>query len=187
MAANLPCSYLSHLFEASQCRLSVRRAWEQWLVAALFNWTEAPQPITFDPSSWDIPGLPYHLYDLWSGEHWGPVNGPVELGLTSQHGVRLLSVHADCGRPQLVGSTLHLLGGPVELAGESWANNNLALDLACPGEREGRLVVYSPPGFAYERVAAHGLREEPIVQQNGRLVTLDLRFTDQARNLRVCL
>jgi alpha-galactosidase len=132
---------------ASRAQLVVERDWGRRLVAALFNWSDQPQEAAFDPAEWAMPGEPYHLYDLWSGEHFGPVRGLVSLGTIAPHGVRLLAVHADVGRPQLLGTTLHLLGGVVELSSESWSGDALTLRFDCPGEREGRLAVYVPPGF----------------------------------------
>jgi alpha-galactosidase len=166
---------------ATCCRLAVHRPWEQWLVAALFNWTTAVQATTLDPAAWDLPAVPFHLYDLWSGEHWGPLSGPVDLGLTPPHGVRLLAVHTDRGRPQLVGSSLHVLGGPVELADEAWSGNRLVLELACPGRRVGHLVIYVPPGFSYIDLTAQGAQAPPNVQHQGRLIVLTLGLTDRAR------
>jgi alpha-galactosidase len=169
---------------ASRAQLVVDREWERWLVAALFNWSGEPQDAAFDPAEWAMPGEPYHMCDLWTGEHFGPVRGPVSLGIIPPHGVRLLAVHADAGRPQLVGSMLHLLGGVVELLGENWADDTLILQLECPGERDGRLAVYVPPGFRirhfdiYNYIATSAT--SPLeTKSEGNLLTFRMRFTDR--------
>jgi len=87
-----------------------------------------------------------------------------------------LSVHADLGRPQLVGSTLHLLGGAVELAGEDWSGDTLVVRLDCPGEHEGTLVVYVPSGYEY--LSASGGDGE--VTRRGDLVVVPVRLAGRA-------
>jgi hypothetical protein len=157
----------------TRLQLAVERPWETWLVASIFNWHDTPQALTFDPSEWDIAGPdPYHLFDFWAGEHIGPNSGPFTFEPTPAHGVRQLIVHADLGRPQLVGSTLHLLGGAVELADETWADNTLRLTLDCPGEHEGSLLIYMPEGYEYRRGGTEG------TIRKGRILTVPLRLSD---------
>ncbi|MFL5734542.1 MAG: glycoside hydrolase family 36 protein [Chloroflexia bacterium] len=137
----------------TRLRLVVERDWERWLQAALFNWTAEPQPLIFDPADWAVPEIasgPYHLYDLWTSEHLGPCYGPVTFSPTQSHGARQLSVHPHLNRPQLVGSTLHLLGGAAELTAERWSDNTLHLTLDCPGEHHGYLVIYVPQGYTHQ-------------------------------------
>jgi alpha-galactosidase len=135
----------------SRAVLSIERPWERWLVATLFNWGDAPRDTTFVPAVWALPeDQRYHLLDLWSGRYYGAQVGAVPLGRLEPHGVRLLSVHADRGRPQLIGTTLHLLGGVVEVAGEHWDGQTLALDLRCPGTRRGTVMIAVPPGYRYQ-------------------------------------
>src|SRR5207244_3384192 len=91
-------------------QLRVRRAWDEWSIVALANWREEPTPAVFVPEEWGLQEGRYHLFDLWRGEHRGPLTGPVPLGSLVPHSLALLSVHRDLGRPQVVGSTGHLLG-----------------------------------------------------------------------------
>jgi hypothetical protein len=164
---------------ASRAQLAVEREWERWLVAAVFNWGDSPEGAAFDPAEWAMPGDTYHLYDLWSEEHRGPLQGATDLGPTPPHGARLLAVHADKGRPQLVGSTLHLLGGVVELSEETWAGDALTLHLDCPGEREGTLAVYVPQGFRFHEIeAASALKFD--IREEISLLVVGLRFADKA-------
>jgi alpha-galactosidase len=165
----------------TRLQLPVERDWERWLEAGLFNWSDDPQHLTFDPAKWDLPGVErYHLFDLWTGEHTGPVSGPVTWAQpTPAHGVRKLSVHADLGRPQLVGSTLHLLGGAVELAGETWSDDTLSLELACPGVRSGTLAVYVPPEYEYLPGAGpEGV--SPAAELRGNLLLVPVELAGRA-------
>lgn len=161
-------------------RLAVKRPWETWLVAGLFNWEDQTRPLVFDPAGWGLgDGRRYHLFDLWRGRHLGPFSGPTLLPPTPAHGVRLLSVHADLGRPQLVGSTFHLLGEAVELAEEAWADDTLVLSLTGPGDRRGEIYIYVPDGYDVAEAPAGALgrgrvMEIPFAYRHSE--TLRLRF-----------
>jgi alpha-galactosidase len=158
----------------SRIELAVERPWARWLVAALFNWQATAQPLHFDPVAWSLPqDTPYHLFDRWTNEHWGPCTGPMSLPPTPAHGVRLLSVHADRGYPQLIGSTLHLLSGVVELADERWSDERLQLTLGCPGEHTGALAVYVPPQYIYQSGADD-------VIQHGDLLLITIHLIEHA-------
>ena len=87
-----------------------------------------------------------------------------------------MSAHADLGRPQLVGSTLHLLGGAVELAGVEWSGDTLLVALDCPGEHEGTLVVYVPDGYEYQAASAGGSG----VMRRGNLLMVPVRLAGRA-------
>ena len=123
--------------------LRVRRSWDEWSIAGLANWRDEPVRLVFDPAEWPIGPSAYHLFDLWTGEHVGPVQGPCAIGTLDAHALRLLSVHADLGRPQVVGSTGHLLGEAMDLADVTWGDGSLVLALsqARPAARTGEVVV----------------------------------------------
>jgi alpha-galactosidase len=159
-------------------RLDVDRPWGRWAVAGLFNWTDAQRALEFDPAAWGVEGT-YHLFDLFTREHTGPRSGPMLLPPTAPHGVRLLSVHPDLGRPQLVGATFHLLGEAVELAAETWEDGVLTLSFKGGCDRRGEIYVYVPDGWdvanAPAGALAHGrLIELPFVYRG--LETIRLAF-----------
>lgn len=146
-------------------QLVAPRPWETWLVAGLFNWSDAERPLVFDPAGWDLPGDgPYHLFDLWTHEHHGPLSGPTLLTRAAPHGVRLLSVHRDLGRPQVVGSTFHLLGEAVELESETWENDVLTLVLSAPGDRRGELYIHVPDGYDITESPAGAIAHSRLIE-----------------------
>jgi alpha-galactosidase len=121
-------------------------------VVAIANWDDGEAEAVWDPRDFpDLDGAArYHLVDLWSGAYLGAHPGPLALGRLPAHGVRLLAVHADLGRPQVIGSTGHLLGDVMDLASERW--NPAAQELTIvpsgrgPRSRRGEFVVYAPNG-----------------------------------------
>jgi len=163
---------------AERLRMVVERPWETWRIEAIFNWSGSARPLTYQPAGPDeLRAAPYHLFDLWTREHVGPVTGQVVLPPTPVHGARLLSIHADRGRPQLIGSTLHILSGAVELADECWLNNTLYLTLRCSGERSGALYVYVPDTYHYQAAEI----DCGIVEEHGRLLLLRVRLVESTK------
>lgn len=132
--------------------LRVRRPWGEWSVVGLANWTDAPVPATFEPAEWGLAVLNYHLFDLWSGDYLGCVPR-LDLGSLPAHAMRLLAIHADLGRPRVVGSTGHLLGDVLDLADEHWdpSMHELVLTPSAtgPAERQATLIVADAGGVLH--------------------------------------
>jgi alpha-galactosidase len=131
--------------------LRVERPWGTWSIVGLANWSYVPMPARFTPTEFGLDGnSSYHLVDLWTGDYLGFKQGALDLGPLAAHGMRLLSVHADLGRPQTIGSTGHVLGDAMDLATEVWdaASGVLTLEPAtnAPAARRGELIVYDPRG-----------------------------------------
>jgi alpha-galactosidase len=155
------------------------------VVAAMFNWSDKELSQEFDPAEWGLPPHePYHLFDHWSGEHRGPVRGVAGPLPTPAHGVQLLSACAHTGRPQFIGSNLHLLSGVVELAAERWdeQDNTLALELTCPGEHTGEVFVYVPPEYEYRPSPSP---EVGAVEWRGQLLVIPFTLTG-TRTITLC-
>jgi alpha-galactosidase len=149
----------------SRLHLRVRRAWGEWSIVGIANWLDVPATATFDPLDFGL-DTACHVVDLMRGHYLGRCRGSLELGQIEPHGLRLLSVHADLGRPQTVGSTGHLLGEAMDLAHEAWDASTRTLTLQpsanSPPARGGELLVVEPDG---------GLRRVPISRG-----AIELRF-----------
>lgn len=172
---------------ANTMLMAVERPWENWLIAAVYNWNDSPRSLPFDigkavsqlvrngafsaakskaPTSRQM----FHVVDLWTGDYFGTVNGDVRLPVTPAHGVRLLALHPVLNRPQLLGTTFHLLGGAAELSNESWDGRTLTLNLSTTGERQGELIVFVPAGYAHTGVSDEQLQ----VRKNGQLLRISM-------------
>jgi alpha-galactosidase len=131
--------------------LRVERPWGAWSIVGLANWSDVPMRVRFTPTEFGLDGSSsYHVVDLWTGDYLGLQQGTLDLGPLAPHGMRLLSVHADVGRPQTIGGTGHLLGDAMDLAGEVWDANTSVLTLQPatngPAARHGELIVFDPRG-----------------------------------------
>ncbi|HSH18205.1 MAG TPA: glycoside hydrolase family 36 protein [Candidatus Saccharimonadales bacterium] len=133
---------------------------KDWMLAAFFNWSTAPLTSLFIAEDWGLAAAgPYHLYDTWTNAYVGQVVEASEALTISGHGVQLLAVRPDLGRPQVVGSSLHLLGGMLETS-EQWQGNILTITIDCPGKRSGMVSVFVPAGYT----PASGTAKDNILQ-----------------------
>ncbi|MDE3074478.1 MAG: alpha-galactosidase [Chloroflexota bacterium] len=142
-------------------RLAIDRPWGGWWTIGLANWSEEERAATFDPAEWDLPAGSYHLVDLWDGAHYGPRVGTIVLRSLAPHEMHLLEAHPDTGRPQVVGSTGHLLGAAMDVAEERCDGHSLNV-LLTDSARRGELLVYVPEGWETEHPLRDGLLRLPL-------------------------
>ncbi len=99
----------------------------------------------------DLPALGMsetaHMYDVWDDRYVGVGRGSFTPGPIPPHGCALLRLTPSDGRPRVVGSSLHLSGGAVEVTrvrdeGDGWASVQLRL----PGSRSGRIWIDAGSG-----------------------------------------
>lgn len=135
-------------------RLRVERPWGDCLIVGLANWSEEPRPVRFDPAEWSIPWDAFHVVDQWSGAHQGPIQGSLALGVLEPHSLRLLVIYPHLGRPQVVGSTGHLLGDAMDVEATAWDGECLQIALAGSRPHRGELLICVPGG--YRLASAHG-------------------------------
>ena len=150
--------------------LSVHRGWLDWDIVAIANWSDVARPVVFDPRDFGLAPATRHLFDLWSAEYLGVHADAVDLGELSPHALRLLAVHRDLQRPQVVGSNGHLLGDAMDLADEAWNPQTRTLTVvpsdAAPYARHGDFLVYDPHG---------PLRRVPFAVADTKPIQLDFR------------
>jgi alpha-galactosidase len=109
---------------------------------AALNWNDGPEeaPVALPEGEW-------HVYDVWRESYLGLASKQVTLEIPGR-GCRLLGLRRPLGRPQVVGSTLHLLQGAVEIDDEVWSRNTLSVAIAPVPVGEGRLLVHVPDGYS---------------------------------------
>jgi len=110
-------------------------------LVAVFNWAEAPAVV-----STALPNEPSHVFEVWGQECPGEVAGNVPAEIPA-HGCRLYAMRKASGRPQVVGSTFHLLQGALEIASEEWDGEALRLTLRPVAKPEGEILIHVPDGF----------------------------------------
>lgn len=106
---------------------------------ALFNWHEEAAEV-----STTLPGRS-HVFDVWEGRSLGVHEGSISLD-AAPHSCRLLTVRPVLDRPQVVGSTFHLLQGACEIESESCSDEALHVSMRPVPMKRGALYVSFPNG-----------------------------------------
>jgi alpha-galactosidase len=123
---------------------------------AVFNWDDAggEREVALPDGSW-------HVFELWEEEYLGLQSGALTLPVPP-HGCRLLRLTPDAGRPQVVGSTLHILQGALEIAAEDWDGETLRVSLRPVAKKDGALYVTGDDGV--RKVEVGGLVAERVIE-----------------------
>lgn len=123
----------------------------QWTVAAGLNWAGESVSDALDLSAIGLaPGEPHHAFDVLAQRYLAVFEGTEVLGPAPAHGVKLVNLVPASGKPQVVGTDLHITQGAVEISSESWdeKRSELALGLKDLHGRRGRIAVWAPGEMA---------------------------------------
>jgi hypothetical protein len=123
---------------------------------ALFNWSEQETTMRAE-----VPEGSWHAFEFWSREYLGLSEGSVSVSLPA-HGCALVRLTRDAGRPTVVGSTLHITQGAMEIGGEEWDGERLRIQLRPVANGDGEIFVSHTDGVRTIQVT--GLREGRTVE-----------------------
>jgi hypothetical protein len=100
--------------------LKIRRAFGNWDVVALFNWSDKAETVGFDFAEIGLDAAgEYAVDEFWTRTFQGIRKDRFEMTVPG-HGVRLLAVHRAWPRPQFLSSDRHITQGAVELTQLAW-------------------------------------------------------------------
>ncbi len=105
------------------------------VLLGVFNWEDESSEVT-------VPLLDgrWHGFEFWEREYLGVHEASVTLPVPP-HGCRLLRLTAVNDHPQIVGSTLHITMGAMEIESEKWDGKMLSISLKPVAMKSGELFV----------------------------------------------
>jgi len=143
--------------------LRVRRAFEEYTVLGVINWSDSVL-------DWHCPLHRILPPGVAAREHWafsyfenrllGKVKGALALGGIPAHGVRLVALRPCARHPQLVSTSLHLLQGAVDVANVTWSQKPRCLTVEVGHFRQidERLFFAAPRGWRLAHVKTDAAR-----------------------------
>jgi len=105
---------------------------------ALLNWSEEARPARLNLARYGLKGS-YHVFEFWSREYLGEIEGRAELGKIPPHGVKFLALTELSDKPSIIGLDFHL-GMGMNYAKIESARGTIAL----PGRRQGNIYLKFP-------------------------------------------
>ncbi|HYR31217.1 MAG TPA: alpha-galactosidase [Gemmatimonadales bacterium] len=121
---------------------------ERWWTVALINWDDAPRDVTLALRTLGLPAGRYDAYDVWRDAPLAPVRDAVAAYIPP-HTSHLLALRPSTSRPQVIGSTRHLVQGAIDVAGEAWDANTRTLSARATNldAREYAITIRVPDGW----------------------------------------
>jgi hypothetical protein len=134
----------------------------------VFNWIDEPATVSVP-----LPEDDTHIFEVWERRYLGVRNGSLDVVLPA-HGCALLRLTPALDRPQVVGTTFHVLQGAIEVAEEAWDDPALRLRVRPVAKADGELFVVVPHGSG-EPVAENAT----IRDGGGGVLAVGLRVEDE--------
>ncbi len=123
--------------------LPVKRAFDEWMVVALFNTDEhaaSTKSVAVDRLGLD-PAKTYIAFDFWQQRFYGEIRGTVEARLAPSS-VLLLCIHEQRGVPQVISTDRHITQGAMDLESVQWEAGTATLRGVSAGPRGTSHYVY---------------------------------------------
>jgi len=90
-----------------------------WWTVALVNWDDEPRAIAVTPAALGITGRRFAVYDVWKDAPLPDVTTQVAVTIPPRTALTL-ALRAGAARPQVIGTTRHVIQGAVDVADETW-------------------------------------------------------------------
>lgn len=143
-----------------------KNAADEWDVVGLFNFEDQAEERTLDLSALKFaPAAPAAVCEFWEGKFLGVQRRSVIVNLPP-HSSRVLIVRRLTGRPQVIATDMHLLGGYHELTQLTWdaARRQLSGQYRRAPGLSGNSFLYVPAGF---RPRANGASQPTTLKHLG--------------------
>ena len=90
-----------------------------WWTVALVNWEDAARQVAVPLAQLGMTGRRLAAYDVWQGVPLPDVSGTLDATL-EPHSTLTVALRPALARPQVIGTTRHVVQGAVDLAAETW-------------------------------------------------------------------
>ncbi|MGH7539080.1 MAG: hypothetical protein ACREMF_10610, partial [Gemmatimonadales bacterium] len=91
----------------------------QWWTVALVNWDDEPRSVSVPLEALGVGAAGCHAYDVWADAPLPDVRGTLTTQL-EPHTVLVAALRPLAARPQVIGTTRHVVQGVVDLEDEAW-------------------------------------------------------------------
>ena len=115
---------------------------ERGSLLGLFNWRDEPKPALLNFKKYGLEGR-YHIFEFWSQEYQGEVEGKIELGKITPHSVKYFSITPVSDQPEIIGLDFHL-GMGTQGAKLTAQAGRYILELSLSGKRRGKVWLKLP-------------------------------------------
>ncbi len=123
-------------------RHRISRNWGSWQVYVMFNLSEKTEDYRIDADG------EFLIWEFWNERYCGQKTGTAAMGIPAGT-VRIFRVAPVTGRPQIIGTDMHMAMGEMEIADCVWNEAEMSLEIGAvrPAGESGSVFVHVPCGF----------------------------------------
>ena len=100
-------------------RVWVAEGAPRWWTVVVVNWETEPLDVSLPLATLGITGAMFDAYDVWRDAPVASLKGGLALTLEPR-AARTIAIRPAAARPQVIGTTRHVVQGAVDVAEESW-------------------------------------------------------------------
>src|SRR5881396_693153 len=97
-------------------RVWVAEGAPRWWTVVVVNWEDEPRDVSLPLAAVGIKGAKFDAYDVWRD---APVSDLKDFTLEPRS-ARTVAIRPAVARPQVIGTTRHVVQGAVDVADETW-------------------------------------------------------------------
>ena len=91
----------------------------RWWTVVLVNWEDEPRNVSLPLAAFGITGSAFDVYDVWRDEPGASLKDVLTVSLEPRS-ARTLGIRPGAARPQVIGTTRHVVQGAVDVRDETW-------------------------------------------------------------------
>ena len=100
------------------------RAWvaegaPRWWTVVVVNWEDEPRDVSLPLATLGVTGSKFDAYDVWHDTPATPLADKLALELEPRS-ARTIAIRPAAARPQVIGTTRHVIQGAVDITDETW-------------------------------------------------------------------
>ncbi|HUV40013.1 MAG TPA: alpha-galactosidase, partial [Planctomycetota bacterium] len=138
----------------------VRTDAEHYDVIAVFNWEDGPREMSVDLGAIALAGeAPCAAFEFWTQTFVGVVADSLDVGKVPAHGVRVVALRPMRGHPFVMGTSVHVTQGGVELRETRWDDARCVLSgrVSSWSSRGAAVHVCVPDGYVHAHARGNHL------------------------------
>jgi melibiase-like protein len=91
----------------------------RWWTATIVNWEDEPHEVSLPLSVLDIHGTAFDVYDVWNDMPGAGIKDVLAVSVDARS-ARTVAIRPAAARPQVIGTTRHVVQGAVDVTDETW-------------------------------------------------------------------
>lgn len=152
--------------------LPIERHWGKYGILGLLNVSDKTKSYSVDMKKLEFE-CDCVLYDFWNERYLGIKNGIQNFDVPP-YSIRIIRITPYEGRPQLIGTDMHVLQGAVEIVHTDFEDDTLTIGCTRPMGESGVVTILSPASYIPKKY--DGLHVSKVNDTDLCVITKEVKF-----------